>query len=36
VLFVGAELLLVYAWRARRTRTTPPPRVDASLREEPL
>jgi general nucleoside transport system permease protein len=34
VLFVGAELLLVYAWRARRAR--PAPRLDASLREEAL
>ena len=34
VLFVGAELLLVYVWRARRTR--PAPRLDTSLREEAL
>ncbi len=34
VLFVGAELLLVYAWRARRRRPTP--RLDTSLREEAL
>ncbi len=34
VLFVGAELLLVYAWRARRAR--PAPRLDTSLREEAL
>jgi ABC-type uncharacterized transport system permease subunit len=34
VLFVGAELLLVYVWRARRTRPTP--RLDTSLREEAL
>jgi len=37
VLFVGAELLLVYAWRARRTRPKhPEPRLDTSLREEAL
>ena len=24
-LFVGAQLLLVYAWRARRRRAEPPP-----------
>ena len=35
VLFVGAELLLVYAWRARRGRP-PAPRLDTSLREEAL
>jgi len=34
VLFVGAELLLVYVWRARRARPTP--RLDTSLREEAL
>jgi len=37
VLFVGAELLLVYAWRARRSRPKhPEPRLDTSLREEAL
>jgi ABC-type uncharacterized transport system permease subunit len=34
VLFVGAELLLVYVWRSRRTR--PAPRLDAGLKEEAL
>jgi general nucleoside transport system permease protein len=34
VLFVGAELLLVYVWRSRRARPTP--RLDTSLREEAL
>ena len=34
VLFVGAELLLVYVWRSRRAR--PSPRLDTSLREEAL
>ena len=35
VLFVGAELLLVYVWRARRTRPAAP-RPDASVAETPL
>jgi len=34
VLFVGAELLLVFVWRSRRAR--PAPRLDTSLREEAL
>jgi simple sugar transport system permease protein len=34
VLFVGAELLLLYVWRARRSR--PVPRPDAGLAETPL
>jgi ABC-type uncharacterized transport system permease subunit len=34
VLFVGAELLLVFVWRSRRARPTP--RLDTSLREEAL
>jgi general nucleoside transport system permease protein len=35
VLFVGAELLLVYVWRARRLRP-PRPRPDAKIAETPL
>ena len=34
VLFVGAELLLLYVWRSRRSR--PVPRPDAGLAETPL